>query len=1018
MKNFKKFLALVLSLATICMCFTSLNMTAKGATGIFLDDQFEYYIRELIGKPTGTIVPSDVSNIKKIDVGYSRYSITSLKGIEYMTSLETLMCDGNQLTTLDVSKNTMLKFLGCYNNRLTSLDVSKNTMLEVLGCGNNPLTMLNISGCTNLQKLSSSNTLLTSLDVSGYSNLRELGCYDNDLMTSLNVNGCINLYSLNCFNSRLTSLDVSSCDNLDQLFCENNRLTSIDVSNNPNLWWLSCHDNNLTSLDVSGLTSLYGLSCHDNNLTSLDASGLTSLYTLQCHDNNLTSLDVSGLVKLSSLDCYNNNLTSLDVSGLTSIRWFECYNNQLTSLDVRSLTRLERLDCSYNNLKNVDILKGTRLTTFIFDPQNPAPDTIDPNDVRNVTVPFSAATDSFKYNGDEFQYVHSTTVKWGNGLFACPSTIYNHDLATASMALSAASYNTGVGYIDGVIHSDELIREAMDNMDLKNVKTYRYNDDAPDKVAFAIGNKKLLSDTTLIVVSIRGTHGSEWYDDFIMTSGKNKVHPGFDKSAREVYNELCKYTAGCIDAPSYANGEWSFKPQKFKVLITGHSRGAAAANILAARVTANINAYINEAVAPLAANTPIYENADITINKEDIYAYTFATPNVTNSTDTQSGNFNNIYNFVNPEDFVPYMPLAAKVNDWGYWKFGRTFAFPTKGISVADSSYEQKYEAKLKTCFKDMTTVNLETYAGGFGEVQHFAYNLQQTASSVYDYNNHYYALTSGPMSTREYFLTVAGILTGDLGNSDMARWFTQTMLVPEFKPITKFLFNNGTDLLGSIKRMMFGHAPETYLAWMKTIEPNDLKTNIGGKYARIACPVDVEVYDSKGVLVGRVENNILDESIESDVFISVEGDVKHVYMPQGEAYSLKLIGTDIGSMDYSVESIDSISGESIEEKKYSRVPLFDGKEMRSEIADIPTTNLLVIEDGNIVGEIQPDLQLGDLNGDEKIDVMDIMIVRNYILGITNLSEVEVSAADVNRDSKVNLLDIMCIRKLILSSIQ
>ena len=42
--------------------------------------------------------------------------------------LETLICDLNPLTSLDVSNNTALTYLSCgSNNQLTSLDVSNNT---------------------------------------------------------------------------------------------------------------------------------------------------------------------------------------------------------------------------------------------------------------------------------------------------------------------------------------------------------------------------------------------------------------------------------------------------------------------------------------------------------------------------------------------------------------------------------------------------------------------------------------------------------------------------------------------------------------------------------------------------------------------------------------------------------------------------------------------------------------------------------------------------------------------------
>ena len=64
-------------------------------------------------------------------------NISNLKGIEAFTALTELWCGGNQLTSLDVSKNTALSGLGCFDNQLTSLDVSKNTALEILDCGGN-----------------------------------------------------------------------------------------------------------------------------------------------------------------------------------------------------------------------------------------------------------------------------------------------------------------------------------------------------------------------------------------------------------------------------------------------------------------------------------------------------------------------------------------------------------------------------------------------------------------------------------------------------------------------------------------------------------------------------------------------------------------------------------------------------------------------------------------------------------------------------------------------------------------
>ncbi len=53
-----------------------------------------------------------------------------------------LKCGNNELTSLDLSKNTALTWLDCSYNELTSLDLSKNTALKGLWCGNNPLQKL------------------------------------------------------------------------------------------------------------------------------------------------------------------------------------------------------------------------------------------------------------------------------------------------------------------------------------------------------------------------------------------------------------------------------------------------------------------------------------------------------------------------------------------------------------------------------------------------------------------------------------------------------------------------------------------------------------------------------------------------------------------------------------------------------------------------------------------------------------------------------------------------------------
>jgi len=71
--------------------------------------------------------------------------------------LFTLICDGNQLTKLDVSKSPKLTGLWCNSNQLTDLDVSKNIELTHLFCYVNQLTNLDLSKCPNIEHLDAAN---------------------------------------------------------------------------------------------------------------------------------------------------------------------------------------------------------------------------------------------------------------------------------------------------------------------------------------------------------------------------------------------------------------------------------------------------------------------------------------------------------------------------------------------------------------------------------------------------------------------------------------------------------------------------------------------------------------------------------------------------------------------------------------------------------------------------------------------------------------------------------------------
>ena len=240
----------------------------------FPDAKFRSFVKENLDKNKDDILDAgEIAAVKKIEA--NNMGIKSLEGVGFFTALETLKCWDNELTGLDLSKNTKLTSLSCSENELTALDVSKNTELTRLYCGSNRLTALDVSKNKKLEELDcESDSLLsymklTKLDVSQNKALKKLNCYGVK-MKELNVSGCTALERLDCGGNQLIALDVSNNANLTFLRCGSNQLTALDVSNNPKLKDLSCGYNSLTLLDLSKNPELEILSCRKNGFTSLD----------------------------------------------------------------------------------------------------------------------------------------------------------------------------------------------------------------------------------------------------------------------------------------------------------------------------------------------------------------------------------------------------------------------------------------------------------------------------------------------------------------------------------------------------------------------------------------------------------------------------------------------------------------------------------------------------------------------------------------------------------------------------
>ena len=154
----------------------------------------------------------------------------------------------------------------------------------------------------------------------------------------------------------------------------------------------------------------------------------------------------------------------------------------------------------------------------------------------------------------------------------------------------------------------------------------------------------------IVLIAMRGSNGTwaEWSSNFEVGHELSSCDPDFiqykygsDPEWRTADNHMgFDITANRVleAAESFveANG---LDPQNVVFWVTGHSRGAAIANICASELIKRGN---------------------------KTFAYTFACPNTTLSTDASS--YTGIFNIVNEDDLVPYLPFT----EWGFNRYGKT----------------------------------------------------------------------------------------------------------------------------------------------------------------------------------------------------------------------------------------------------------------------------------------------------------------------------------------------------------
>ncbi len=135
---------------------------------------------------------------------WTRLNVTGLYWLRWLS------CNGDNLSSLNVTRNPALERLLCEGNQLTKLDLSKNKALQDLWCTYNPLTNMDLS--------------------------------NNPTLVMLLCGSC-----------QLAELDFSYNDELEGVYCNNNQLTHIELGSNPMLDFIECGGNLMSANTLDSL---------------------------------------------------------------------------------------------------------------------------------------------------------------------------------------------------------------------------------------------------------------------------------------------------------------------------------------------------------------------------------------------------------------------------------------------------------------------------------------------------------------------------------------------------------------------------------------------------------------------------------------------------------------------------------------------------------------------------------------------------------------------------------------------
>lgn len=495
----------------------------------------------------------------------------------------------------------------------------------------------------------------------------------------------------------------------------------------------------------------------------------------------------------------------------------------------------------------------------------------------------------------KFQHASSITKRteeytfplYDESWFLEKSTKYNHDLATMSLAMAMAAYDTKG--INGTKRAENILSLFKELNYKSTEESIHYKKPTSDSIGYAIGSKNVTDGKdsyTLIAVAVRGGN-YEWEWSSNVNVGLSSEHQGFSNAANMVVEAVKDYIKS-----TGAN-------RNIKIWISGYSRGAATANLAAQRLD-------------VLANT----NQIPGLVRDSIFAYCFECPqNVqNNSSGVTSTLTDNIFNIVNYIDLVP--KVAPSSPEWGYTRYGLTYYLPS-AEQMRQDNFIEKFE-RMQGRYSTMigTNVAQKGYTNSFkGQGQFFDLFVDTLADFLSD----------PTVYTMGYQKTMMDTL-GNLNGGDWELGAIVTTALGVLAPM-QIIHPYYTDrLLLHLSDLAHAHYAELCYAWMWALNDSSEFAFPGVRNVIINCPVNVKVYDSKGKLVAMIEENIVKDISNSTTAAFIdENEQKVVVLPTDEEFTIQLDATDYGTVTYTATEYNIDTGKTEKVVSYYEVDVEKG---------------------------------------------------------------------------------------------